>query len=274
MSHALSWVRVSGAYRRRMARWFGRRPFELNLQTAVISFTFDDFPESALAIAGRALEAEGVAGTYYVAHGLAGQNTPTGKMFAESDLPELLQRGHEISCHTFHHHPAWETAPARYEASVVQNARSLEPLLHSRTLESHSYPISYPRPATKRRIGPRFRGCRAGGQTFNQESVDLNHLSSFFLEQSRDDFAAVERIIAANALAKGWLIFSTHDVAPGPTRFGCTPDFFTRVLNASVRSGARLLPVSAALDAAGVAPLEPRATLAGSPAGRSATPNP
>jgi peptidoglycan/xylan/chitin deacetylase (PgdA/CDA1 family) len=42
----------------------------------MISFTFDDFPRSALHVAGRILEDHGIAGTYYVSLGLMGTLTP------------------------------------------------------------------------------------------------------------------------------------------------------------------------------------------------------
>ena len=248
-------VRFRGAYARRMAKWFGQRPFALPPGPPIISFTFDDFPRSALLAAGTVLEASGAAGTYFCCHGLMGQTTPTGEIFRADDLPYFLSHGHELGCHTFHHYPAWDTDPSTYELSVADNASALAPFARPRMLQTHSYPISYPRPGTKRRLGRRFRGCRGGGQTYNHGSIDLNYLNSFFLEQSHDDIGAIERIIATNAEAGGWLVFSTHDVCESPTQFGCTPAFFEEVVNKSVRSGARILAMSAALDAIGVRPL-------------------
>lgn len=244
-------ARWSGAYARRMATWFGQRPFTLRPGHPIISFTFDDFPRSALFAAGTLLEASGAAGTYFVSHGLMGQTIATGEMARADDLPYLLARGHELGCHTFHHCPAWDTAPSKYESSVADNASALASVV----LQTHSYPINYPRPDTKRRLARRFRGCRGGGQSFNHGSIDLNYLNSFFLEQSREDFGAVERIIAANADAGGWLVFSTHDVCENPTRFGCTPAFFEKVVRSSSHSGAKILVMSAALDTIGVPPL-------------------
>jgi hypothetical protein len=118
--------------------------------------------------------------------------------------------------------------------------------------ETHSYPISYPRPKTKRLLATRFRACRGGGQIFNQRRIDLNYVSSFFLEQSRDDFDAIQRIVARNAEACGWLVFSTHDVCSNPTRFGCSPRLFEKVVGCSLHSGAQILPMSEALNAIGL----------------------
>lgn len=247
--------RLPGAYARRMAKWFGRRPFTMKSGGPAITFTFDDFPRSALSIGGTVLEQGGAKGTYFTSHGLMGQNTPTGEIFQSTDLPEVLARGHELGCHTYDHFPAWTTPTELYESSVRKNAASLANLPRLSPLQTHSFPISYPRPATKRRLGRYFRGCRGGGQTFNVGTLDLNYLNSFFLEQSRDDIGPVERAIAANTAAGGWLIFSTHDIASVPTRFGCTPHFFEAVVRLAAASGARLVPMSTALDLIGVARL-------------------
>jgi peptidoglycan/xylan/chitin deacetylase (PgdA/CDA1 family) len=248
-------ARLPGAYARRVAKWFARRPFTLPRGHPIITFTFDDFPRSALFGAGSVLEASGAAGTYFVCRGLMGQTIATGEMFRADDLTHLLTHGHELGCHTFHHYPALDTTPSKYESSVAENAAALASLMRSKALQTHSYPISYPRPGTKRRVGRRFRGCRGGGQNLNHGTVDLNYLNSFFLEQSREEFGTIERIIATNADAGGWLVFSTHDVCENPTRFGCTPAFFEKVVRSSNRSGAKIMVMSAALDTLGVPPL-------------------
>jgi hypothetical protein len=72
-------------------------------------------------------------------------------------------------------------------------------------------------------------------------------LCAFFLEQSRENPEAVKRLIHQNAQARGWLIFATHDVCDTPSRFGCTPSFFEQVVQWSLESGARILPVVEAL---------------------------
>ena len=94
----------------------------------------------------------------------------------------------------------------------------------------------------------RYSSHRAGGQTFNSGITDLNLLCAFFLEKSRENPEAVKRLIDQNAQARGWLIFATHDVRDTPSRFGCTPAFFEQVVQWSLESGARILPVVEALE--------------------------
>ena len=86
-----------------------------------------------------------------------------------------------------------------------------------------------------------------GGQTFNSGVTDLNYLCAFFLEQSRDTPEAVKDVINQSTRASGWLIFATHDIREDPSPYGCTPEFFEEVVQWSLDSGARILPVAAAL---------------------------
>jgi peptidoglycan/xylan/chitin deacetylase (PgdA/CDA1 family) len=236
------------AWQRRAARWFGRRPYALPHGRPIISFTFDDFPRSALLNGGAILQRYGVAGTYYTSLGLAGETTACGEMFETEQLPDLLELGHELGCHTYEHCPAWETSPARFEAGVVRNIASLNALIPGASFRTLSYPISYPRPNTKNRVAKYFTCCRGSGQTFNRGTVDLNYLAAFFIEQSVDRPEFIRQTIIQNAAAGGWLIFATHDVCANPTRFGCTPELFRDVVSFSVNSGAEILPVAKALD--------------------------
>jgi peptidoglycan/xylan/chitin deacetylase (PgdA/CDA1 family) len=241
------WSHIPVPLQRRLAKWFGRRPCQIQLESPVISFTFDDFPRSALTNGGAILRERGFSGTYYASFGLMGMETATGKIFGREDLEQLIQHGHELACHTFDHCDSWETDPKEFEDSIERNRQAAARDLPGLMLRSFSYPISWPRPETKRRVASHFQCARGGGQTFNTAIVDLNYLKAFFIEQSRDNFDAIKCMIDANARVNGWLIFATHDVSHAPTRFGCTPQFLNAVVEHSARSGAAILPVSEAL---------------------------
>ena len=235
---------------RRAARWFGRRTCRIKLESPVISFTFDDFPRSAFTNGGVILSGYGFSGTYYASFGLMGQQKSTGEMFKRADLDELISEGHELACHTFDHCDSWTTTPADFEASILKNRRAAAQLVPTVSLRSFSYPITWPRPATKRRITSLFECARGGGQSFNVGMVDLNYLKAFFIEQSRDDFEAIKHIIDDNTKAMGWLIFATHDVSDNPTRFGCSRALFERIVGYAEKSSAHVLPVGAVGESA------------------------
>jgi peptidoglycan/xylan/chitin deacetylase (PgdA/CDA1 family) len=183
-------------------------------------------------------------------------------MYQPEDLKELARLGHELGCHTFGHCHSWNTPPDQYEKAILENQQVLNEVLPGTAFQTFSYPFSGPRLAVKRVAARHFLCCRGGGlragrvllrhqpggQTFNSGTTDLNLLCAFFLEQSRENPEAVKRLIDQNAQARGWLIFATHDVRDTPSRFGCTPAFFEQVVQWSLESGARLLPVVEALE--------------------------
>ena len=107
----------------------GRRVVRLANTTPMISFTFDDFPRSALHSGGTILEEFGLAATYYAALGLMNAEAPVGRIFSEEDLSEVLARGHELGCHTFDHCHAWKTHPTAFEQSILKNRWALRQLL-------------------------------------------------------------------------------------------------------------------------------------------------
>ena len=251
-----------------VTRLFSRRQVVIRTEVPIISFTFDDFPRSAFLEAGSILRRYDALGTYYASLGLMGKQSALGPMYEAEDLKELVQVGHELGCHTFGHCHSWNTPPGVYEESILQNQQVLTEAFPGASFQTFAYPHSAPRLAVKKVAGRHFQCCRgggmragrylhrhtAGGQTFNSGVTDLNYLCAFFLEMSRDNPEAVKSLIDENARARGWLIFATHDVCENPSAFGCTPDFFEQVVQWSLESGARVLPVVNALEVIQAAP--------------------
>lgn len=246
------WARLTGYYQRKVASLTHRRPFTVQPQRPLISFTFDDFPRSAIRTGGAILNRFGVAGTYYAALALVDKSTPSGQIFSVDDLPTLFEQGHELGCHTFAHCDSWKTPTEVFEKSLVDNRAALHRIFPDVDFKSFAYPINLPRPRTKARTSEYFVSCRGGGQRFNVGEVDLNQLSAYFLEKKRDNIQAIKDVIDENRRAGGWLIFATHDIAENPTPFGCTPEFFQNVVQYAVSSGARVVPIIEALNILGV----------------------
>ena len=242
------WQRIEGFCQRTATRSFFTRPVTVDRQKPIISFTFDDFPRSALLTGGAILERFGLRGTYYASLGLMGQTAPTGAMFVPQDVRALVARGHELGCHTFAHCHSWDTKTKEFERSILENKAALDKLIPGALFRTFSFPISPPRPRTKRMVAQHFACARGGGQTFNVGKTDINYLRAYFLEKTRHDRDAIKNLIERNRAACGWLIFATHDVCNAPTPYGCTPAFFEDIVECSVRSGARIVPVAEALD--------------------------
>jgi glycosyltransferase involved in cell wall biosynthesis/peptidoglycan/xylan/chitin deacetylase (PgdA/CDA1 family) len=221
----------------------------VNPQQPLISFTFDDFPRSALSVGGAILNRHGLTGTYYASLGLMGKSAPSGQIFLADDLKTLFQQGHELGCHTFSHCHSWEADSRTFADSIIENRMALSKLIPGAEFKTFAYPISPPRPMIKAKIASHFLSCRGAGQTFNVGKADLNQLSAYFLEQSRHNIQAVKEVIDRNRQVHGWLIFGTHDISDKPTPFGCTPEFLELVVQYAIDSGARILPVIRALEA-------------------------
>jgi peptidoglycan/xylan/chitin deacetylase (PgdA/CDA1 family) len=242
-------TKIQNYYRRNIGRVLFRKPFAIQPRQPFISFTFDDFPRSALHAGGKILAKHRLAGTYYVSLSLLGTEGVSGPHFNEQDLNDLLAANHELGCHTFGHCHSWDTDSQAFEDSILKNRAALAKLIPGAEFKSFSYPLSEPRALSKLKTARHFLCCRAGGQAFNSGTADLARLSAYFLEKSRDNWQAVRDIIDQNRQARGWLIFATHDIADDPSPYGCTPRFFEDVVQYAIDSGASVLPVTEAFRA-------------------------
>jgi peptidoglycan/xylan/chitin deacetylase (PgdA/CDA1 family) len=235
-------------YKRHAAKGLYQRRVAINAAVPYISFTFDDFPKSALHLGGEILKECGLAGTYFVSLGLLGCDSPSGRLCTADDLVYALEQGHELGCHTFAHCHSWDTPSAVFEESIVRNRTALKEIIPGAEFRTFSYPIATPRPSIKRACAKYFECSRAGGQKWNAESADLNQLSAYFLEKARGSVQDVKDLIGKNKESRGWLVFATHDVDTDPSEYGCTPKFFEDTVRAAIESGARILPMVGVLD--------------------------
>lgn len=240
--------RLQNRYQREASHRFARRMIEVRPAQPIISFTFDDFPRSALHQGGAILKQHGQLGTFYVALGLMDTDIPAGRAFSKEDLFQVVADGHELGCHTYAHCHSWNTAPSVFEASIIENQRELQKLIPGAEFKSLSYPIAWPRPQTKQRTEKYFNCCRSGGPTFNLGAADANNLQATFIEKHLENPASMLRLIEETCQSRGWLIFATHDVTEKPSPFGCTPGLFEEVVRAAVNSGAQVMPVGAAWE--------------------------
>jgi hypothetical protein len=209
-----------------------------------VSFTFDDFPRTARQQGAGILEAAGARGTFFVSFGLLGQDSVSGPIVTLDDLRELCAAGHELGCHTFHHLDGKVAGVGEFVRSIEANRTALQTSLPGQDWSVFAYPLDGPVLGLKTAVGPLFTACRGGGQQINSREIDLNLLHSYFLDaRTCGDLQAVRELLARNARECGWLIFSTHDVAPAPSRYGCDPGFFGDVVAAALASGARVLPM-------------------------------
>jgi peptidoglycan/xylan/chitin deacetylase (PgdA/CDA1 family) len=246
--------RLWNKWRRFTIGRFARRDFRLASDVPLVSFTFDDFPRSALQEGGKILAAQGVRGTYFVSMQMLGGPSVSGPIASREDLRTLLRDGHQLGCHTFDHLDGCRSTPDLFERAIAANRAALAEYVPGGELPVFAYPLDGPVLGIKRAVSRHFVGCRFGGQSFNSGVIDLNLLKAYFLDhRNRGDLDAIRTVIEQNAAARGWLIFATHDVADQPSPYGCEPEYFAEVVRLSLRSGARVVPMMQACQELGIA---------------------
>jgi peptidoglycan/xylan/chitin deacetylase (PgdA/CDA1 family) len=232
-----------GRIRWRTLEAFCRRDFNLSGSGPIVSFTFDDFPQSALQIGGSILKSYEVRGTYYAAMGLMDQITDLGRQFSATDLEIIHRDGHELGSHTFGHLSGRSSSFRNYKANVMEGLEAVSLLTSGGKPQQFSYPYGHITLRAKREISDNFSSCRGIMPGINKSPVDLNLLRANSLYSCSIDFKVIERLFIANDKCKGWLIFYTHDVSEKPSPFGCKPGEFESVVKLAISSQAAILPV-------------------------------
>lgn len=240
---------ILSRFNRQWARLAARAPLRVDLDHAIVTFTFDDFPKSAATTGAQILEGHDWRGTFYASAAYAGGTTHHGQMFDMGDLQRLTSARHEIGCHTYEHLDCSVSSLAAVEESVSRNARALKAMGLETELTSFAFPYGEATAASKQALGPRFGSLRGIRADVNRGVCDRHLLASVPLDGGE---AGIQRAVEAASSVTyhpGWLIFYAHDIQDTPTQWGCTPDQFNAVCNAVERSGARVLTMAEALDA-------------------------
>jgi peptidoglycan/xylan/chitin deacetylase (PgdA/CDA1 family) len=228
------------------------RPLKVSWPGGVVSFTFDDFPKSAI-VGGRVLERHGARGTFYTAMQLAGTNDILGPMFDHEDILTAHRTGHEIACHTFTHCDLRYANRSTMLAEICENATALSSLIKGFIPTNFAYPYGRLSLKAKYVMGSRFTSCRGIGGRINHGVADLADLPAKTLYSADFDEAEIRRLIDDNSSVNGWLIFFTHDVVEVPSPFGCTPSQLGAVV-AYAAERTTILPVRDVIAGLGGAP--------------------
>jgi peptidoglycan/xylan/chitin deacetylase (PgdA/CDA1 family) len=225
-----------------MSRLRRVRPVDIAYPGGAVSFSFDDFPKSALATGGTILEKYGLRGTYYAALGLAGSTGNVGPIAELAEMREAHQRGHELACHTYTHLDCSRAAAPEILAEIGRNADAMATLLDGFAPSNFAYPFGRYLSPAKRLVAPRFASCRGTSDGINHRGADLADLRGTRVYAQLFDESATRRLIDRACKHGGWIIFYTHDVTEAPSRFGCTPRQWESVV-AYAAERAAVLPV-------------------------------
>jgi peptidoglycan/xylan/chitin deacetylase (PgdA/CDA1 family) len=242
-----------GAVRSGVMASLCRRVVPFAGRKAIVSFTFDDFPRSALTTGASILKTFDARGTYYAAAALMNTSGELGDHYTADDLHELLEKGHELGNHTSSHLSSRSVSCSSFCFDVEEGRRVLEQRTGVNP-ENFSYPFGDITLRAKKAVGRHVASARSIIPGINVQEVDLNLLRANKLYGDIDQASRLNALIEENVRRGGWLIFYTHDVRPEPSAYGCTPALFESVVSAAQRSQSQIVTVSQALMSLGARP--------------------
>ena len=238
---------LRGKAARFAARTLAKHSFNVRPERAVVSFTFDDFPRSAMLEAGAQLEARGWRATFFTAGGFEGQRNHHGELFTADDLSRLAEAGHEIGCHTFSHRDARTASTSDFLGDIDQNAAFLGRCGVVDAPKSFAFPFGEATPSLKRALMSRFSAVRGVQPGINRGRADRALLKGTPLDGGLPGLQRAVDAVREVSMRPGWLIFYGHDIQDRPSEWGCTPEFFAAVVDAVAASGAEVLTMAEAV---------------------------
>ena len=232
------------AMRRKLLSSLSMRRASLGTCVPIVSFTFDDFPRTALTVGGHILEAFGFRGTYYTSIALMDSSNHLGDQFRRADLDTLRYRGHELASHTFSHISCRSVSCSKFRNDVDTGRRVIEELTGQSDSGNFAFPFGEITLNAKRSVGLDVASSRGIWGGFNGPEVDLNLLRANSLYGGLDKRAQVQKLILENEHRRSWLIFYSHDVRDAPSRFGCTPALLEFAVTFALSRNARVATVA------------------------------
>ncbi|NTJ41911.1 polysaccharide deacetylase family protein [Agrobacterium larrymoorei] len=213
----------------------------------IVSFTFDDVPDTALTEGARILEQNGARGTFYIAGSLLGRHEPNRTLISEKGCKQLAAIGHEIGCHTFAHRAVHSLDHQQLNDDLDRNAFLLEGFDGSSDKRNFAYPYNQGSLRHRKIFADRYITARGGGDRINRGRVNRSYLWGMEIRQPESDALSLVQQIDDVVARPGWLIFFTHDISDTPTPYGCSPAAFSTLVRHAVSSGCLVLPVRDAL---------------------------
>lgn len=196
----------------------------------LVSFTFDDVPDSAYLNGAAVLDEYSIRGTFYIASGTCGTRDTYWRVIGRDQVRDLHQRGHEIGCHTFSHRAIDDLDAHELNDECRRNFENLRDLCPDIQLTSFCYPfgcVSLPR---KLQLQKRFDTCRGIFEGVNNGVVDLALLKVIELYDRTLSRDKLNHVLRRAKQTTGWIIFYAHDVTERPTHMGCSPGWLRMVI--------------------------------------------
>ncbi|MEA2858229.1 MAG: hypothetical protein QOC72_268 [Methylobacteriaceae bacterium] len=232
----------------RLARHLPLAPRLMRNREPLVSFTFDDVPDSAHRTGAAMIEAYGARGTFYIATALLGQRSDLWTVVDHDAVADLHGRGHEIALHSHLHRSSSVLGAADFAADLERNRetlRNIDPRIDARNF---AYPFGQCTLARKRQLNSLVRSSRSIYAGVNRGVLDPHYMRSTELCDARLTPERLEARLDQTQRSRGWLVFCIHDVSDLPSPLGCSRRFLDRALEDVTRRGIRIVTIDAALD--------------------------
>jgi peptidoglycan/xylan/chitin deacetylase (PgdA/CDA1 family) len=236
---------------RKAARHYRSKPFRMRNPAPLVSFTFDDVPDSAYRNGADILEQHGLRGTFYIASGTCDTDDEHWHLIDHRQVRALHDRGHELGCHTFSHVNVETLDTAGMESERRRNRDLLQRLCPDLQVTNFCYPFGRLSLARKLQLQNEFDTCRGVYEGINAGTVDLGLLRVIELYDRTLTGEKLARVLREAKARNGWIVFYTHDVADPPSWIGCSPAIMRRTVEAVQAAGLSCLPIRDALKEIG-----------------------
>jgi len=237
----------NGRLSNRLARHFRATPHRLLTHAPMVSFTFDDAPDSAAGEGASLLEAHGGRGTFYIAGSLIDQPGDYWHSLSNDAIVRLHRAGHEIGCHTFSHLRTVDLDANAMTREIERNRSHCRGIDSSIRLENFAYPYGLASVWRKPQLAKTFHSARGILPGVNSDVIDLQFLRASPLVNCEIDIAGVDRYFDDAVASGGWLIFYGHDVVDAPSPYGCTPALLRHALTAAEQRNMPIVTIAEAL---------------------------
>ena len=232
------------AVRRFVSSHVCTRRLQTKLENAIISFSFDDVPRVTFDYGVPILDKHGCRVSCYVAGGYC---SGRADYLSPGQIQTLLDRGHEIGCHTYSHLKTGRCLPGSLGRDLDKNKEYFRRNFSNFHPSNFSYPKGSIGLWNKPMLSKRFTSLRSTCPGINHGSIDLTTLLAYKLYSGRMAPEDIDNLVEMALHKRGWLIFYTHDVSPSPSAFGCTPELLDYAVQAAIVSGASVLSIEEAL---------------------------
>jgi peptidoglycan/xylan/chitin deacetylase (PgdA/CDA1 family) len=229
----------------------------------MVTFTFDDVPDSALTIGADILNQANVLGSFYISTALLGRRTEYWTVINAEGVRELHRRRHEIGLHGHAHLPVGLRTAPQFADDIKRNRAMLLSIDPNIITENFAYPYGQVSFTKKIQLAKLVRSSRSVERGINRGFIDTQFIRCVPLEDASLSYAEIDYYLDKTADTNGWLVFLSHDVCDSPSPFGVSKRMLHYVLENSLRRGLDISTMSAALNAAKVrkrTPIEVKVT--------------